>query len=78
MRNINFNNFYHPFYILPLINAVPPLFTNIIDNNNTFSSAISKFNFNQLTLSNSDDDASSDFTPTITIYTSRGYKLHYM
>lgn len=44
---------------------MPPLFTNVINNNDISSSAISKLNFNQFTLFSGDDDVLSDFILTI-------------
>jgi len=40
---------------------MPPLFTNIINNNNISSSAIFKLNFNQFTYSGGNNNMLSDF-----------------
>jgi len=42
----NFNDFYRPPYTLPLINAIPPLSTNVINDDNISSSTTLKFNSN--------------------------------
>ena len=41
-RLISHPDFYHPPYTLPLINAMPTLSTNIIDDDDTSSSTIPK------------------------------------
>ena len=50
------------FDTLPLINAMPPSSTNIIEDDDA-SSAISELDPNRFTHSGGDDDASSDSTP---------------
>ena len=73
LQVVNFNDFYTPLelnsplprYTLPLINAMPLSQTNVIEDDGTSSSGISKLDSDQLTHS-SDDDASSDSTPNVT------------
>jgi hypothetical protein len=64
------NNFYTPElnspYTLPLINAMPPSFTDVIKDDGTSSSAISELNSDLFTHSGDDDDASSDSTLNVT------------
>ena len=56
---VNFNDFCTPPTTLPLINAMPPLSTNIIEDDDT-SSAISELDSDWFTYSGGDDDALSD------------------
>ena len=58
--SLNFNNFYRPPYTLPLINAVPPSSTNVINDDDISSSTTSKLDSDQFTHSGGDDDASDD------------------
>jgi len=51
-----------PSYTLPIINALPPLSTNAINDDNILSSAISKLNSNQFTYSSGNNDALSEST----------------
>jgi len=46
---------------------MPPSFINIINDDNTFSSAISEFNFNQFTYFSGNNNALSDSTPNTPI-----------
>jgi hypothetical protein len=67
--SLNLNDFYCPLYTLLLINATPPLSTNVINNDDISSSTTSKLDFNQFTYSSGDnasDDALSDTIPNIT------------
>ena len=45
---------------------MPPLPTNVIKDDDTSSSAISKLDSNRFTYSGGDSDALSDFTPNVT------------
>ena len=55
-----------PRYTLPLINAMPPSSTDVTEDDDTSSSAISELNPDRFTHSGGDDDASSDSTPNVT------------
>jgi hypothetical protein len=59
-----------PRYTLPLINAIPPLSTNVIKDDNIPYSTISKLNSNWFTHSSGENDALSDsISNTSTIIT---------
>ena len=56
----NFNDVYRPPNTLPLINAMPPLSTNVINDDDTPSPTTSKLDSDRFTYSGGDDDASDD------------------